>query len=157
MVLFLDLGTLENLIAISRKALLFRHPFPTGVTGRFADCALASPGDLAEIWLREIDARDGPVAGADNFHRGVSLSVYDAETRWLTRSHVWSVTQIWVPHGRERRWIHGDVAEGNVLANNGRLCAVIDLRCAGVGDPSCDLTIAWTFLDPAGRAVFEKQ
>jgi hypothetical protein len=68
--------------------LLSRHPFPTDVTGKSADCALASPGGLAEILvdLREIDARDGPVAGADNFHRGVSLSVYDAVTRLLTRS-----------------------------------------------------------------------
>ena len=39
--------------------------------------------DLAEflVALREIDARDGPAAGAHNFHRGGSLSVYDAETR----------------------------------------------------------------------------
>jgi aminoglycoside phosphotransferase (APT) family kinase protein len=51
-------------------------------------------------------------------------------------------------------WVHGDVAASNLLVKEGRLCAVIDFGCAGVGDPSCDLVIAWTFLDPANRKEF---
>jgi Phosphotransferase enzyme family len=51
-------------------------------------------------------------------------------------------------------WVHGDIAEGNLLVKDGQLCAVIDFGCAGIGDPSCDLVIAWTFLDPASRASF---
>jgi len=31
---------------------------------------------------------------------------------------------------------------------------VIDFGCAGIGDPSCDLVIAWTFLDPTNRSMF---
>jgi aminoglycoside phosphotransferase (APT) family kinase protein len=31
---------------------------------------------------------------------------------------------------------------------------VIDFGCAGVGDPSCDLVIACTFLDEASRKIF---
>ena len=42
-------------------------------------------------------------------------------------------------------WFHGDVAATNLLVKNGRLCAVIDFGSSGVGDPACDLTIAWTF------------
>jgi aminoglycoside phosphotransferase (APT) family kinase protein len=34
------------------------------------------------------------------------------------------------------------------------LCAVIDFGSCGVGDPACDLVIAWTFLTDAGRDVF---
>ena len=52
-------------------------------------------------------------------------------------------------HGRPV-WIHGDVAAGNLLVQAGRLAAVIDFGCSGVGDPACDLTIAWTLL--SGRA-----
>jgi aminoglycoside phosphotransferase (APT) family kinase protein len=51
-------------------------------------------------------------------------------------------------------WVHGDVAASNLLVTDGRLCAVIDFGCAGVGDPSCDLVIAWTFLDAASRKIF---
>ena len=37
---------------------------------------------------------------------------------------------------------------------DGRLCGVIDFGQCCVGDPACDLTIAWTLLDARGRAVF---
>jgi aminoglycoside phosphotransferase (APT) family kinase protein len=35
-----------------------------------------------------------------------------------------------------------------------RLHAVIDFGTAGVGDPSCDLVIAWTLLDSRSREEF---
>jgi aminoglycoside phosphotransferase (APT) family kinase protein len=58
--------------------------------------------------------------------------------------------------GRHRRAhpVHGDIAAGNLLVSEGRLCAVIDFGCLGVGDPSCDLVIAWTFLGAVGRKAF---
>ncbi len=34
------------------------------------------------------------------------------------------------------------------------LCAVIDFGQLAVGDPACDLAIAWTFFDAESRAVF---
>jgi aminoglycoside phosphotransferase (APT) family kinase protein len=51
-------------------------------------------------------------------------------------------------------WVHGDVAVGNLLVRDGRLSAVIDWGCAGVGDPACDLVIAWTFLSGESRDAF---
>ena len=52
-------------------------------------------------------------------------------------------------------WFHGDVAEGNLLVDgDGRLAAVIDFGTSGVGDPACDLVIAWTLFDGASRAAF---
>jgi aminoglycoside phosphotransferase (APT) family kinase protein len=51
-------------------------------------------------------------------------------------------------------WVHGDIAADNLLVSEGRLCAVIDFGCLGVGDPSCDLVVAWTFLDAVGRRAF---
>ena len=49
---------------------------------------------------------------------------------------------------------HGDIAATNLLVKAGLLNAVIDFGCAGTGDPSCDLVIAWTFLDQAAREIF---
>ncbi|MCI3134609.1 phosphotransferase [Phenylobacterium aquaticum] len=37
---------------------------------------------------------------------------------------------------------------------DGRLSAVIDFGSCGVGDPACDLVIAWTFLAGESRAAF---
>jgi aminoglycoside phosphotransferase (APT) family kinase protein len=127
--------------------------------GRFA-------ADLAHflVALRGIDARNGPVAGTHNFHRGGSLTVYDTETResvviLADEIDVAAVTEVWdtalaTSWQRLPVWIHGDVAASNLLVNEGRLCAAIDFGCVGVGDPSCDLVIAWTFLDHTNRADF---
>lgn len=50
-------------------------------------------------------------------------------------------------------WFHGDIAPGNLLGRDGRLSAVIDFGLAGVGDPACDLAIAWTWFDHEEREV----
>jgi aminoglycoside phosphotransferase (APT) family kinase protein len=122
--------------------------------------------DLARFLtaLRAIDARDGPAAGTHNFHRGGSLTVYDIETRQsidmladeidvATVTEVWDTALLTSWHGPPV-WVHGDVARTNLLVKDGWLSAVIDFGCCGVGDPSCDLVIAWTFLNPAGRKEF---
>ncbi|WP_407566134.1 aminoglycoside phosphotransferase family protein [Streptomyces sp. 184] len=51
-------------------------------------------------------------------------------------------------------WFHGDMHNGNLLARAGHLSAVLDFGGLGVGDPACDLVIAWTLLDPGPRAAF---
>ena len=39
----------------------------------------------------------------------------------------------------EQVWLHADLMPGNLLLDDGRLAAVIDFGCTGVGDPACDL------------------
>src|SRR5439155_14751042 len=51
-------------------------------------------------------------------------------------------------------WIHGDLTPGNLLVEQGRLSAVIDFGCLGVGDPACDLMVAWTLLSGETRDAF---
>ena len=51
-------------------------------------------------------------------------------------------------------WFHGDVATGNLLLRDGRLAAVIDFGTSGVGDPACDVVIAWTLLSGPSRDAF---
>lgn len=51
-------------------------------------------------------------------------------------------------------WIHGDLQSENLLAVDGRLSAVIDFGCLGVGDPACDVMAAWMFLSAETRDVF---
>ena len=51
-------------------------------------------------------------------------------------------------------WVHGDVTGSNLLIVDGRLHAVIDFGCVAVGDPACDLTIAWTLFAGNSRRTF---
>ncbi|MFE7625378.1 aminoglycoside phosphotransferase family protein [Streptomyces sp. NPDC057509] len=51
-------------------------------------------------------------------------------------------------------WVHGDFHTGNLLTVGGRLSAVIDFGGLGLGDPACDLTIAFTLMSARSRAAF---
>ncbi|MFT4215634.1 MAG: phosphotransferase [Micropruina sp.] len=51
-------------------------------------------------------------------------------------------------------WIHGDLHPGNILADHGRLVAIIDFGDVTDGDPAYDLAIAWLAFDTCGRAAF---
>jgi aminoglycoside phosphotransferase (APT) family kinase protein len=128
--------------------------------------------------LQRIDASDGPPAGQHNFFRGGSLTVYDTETRDAIAAlgdridtaidtaidiaiDIETVTAVWqvALASRWHRppvWVHGDVAAANLLVTRGRLGAVIDFGCSGVGDPACDLVIAWTLLSGSSRRAFRE-
>jgi aminoglycoside phosphotransferase (APT) family kinase protein len=54
-------------------------------------------------------------------------------------------------------WIHGDLQSGNLLAVQGRLSAVIDFGGLGVGDPACDLIVAWNLLSAEARDIFRAE
>jgi len=68
-------------------------------------------------------------------------------------SEIWE-TALNAPIAAKPVWYHGDVAAGNLLVNAGRLDAVIDFGGLGVGDPACDMTIAWSLLSPSARRRF---
>ncbi len=117
---------------------------------------------LAE--LQRIDPSGGPPPGPHNFLRGAAPAVYDSHTRdALAALHgkidTDAATETWEA-GLQATWhdppvwLHGDVSAGNLLVKEGRLSAVIDFGCSAVGDPACDLTIAWTFFSGESRDAF---
>jgi aminoglycoside phosphotransferase (APT) family kinase protein len=116
------------------------------------------------VSLQCIDITDGPIAGKHNFYRGGLLATYDAEVRRaLTvlndQIDVGVVMAMWEEALASSWqappvWVHGDVALGNLLVLDGRLSAVIDFGCLGVGDPACDLVIAWTLFRGKSRKAF---
>ncbi|GAA3990139.1 aminoglycoside phosphotransferase family protein [Allokutzneria multivorans] len=122
--------------------------------------------DLAEFLeaLQGIDSADGPRPGKHNWFRGATLRTYDALVRRaLTtldgRVDVELAREIWntaldAPWDGVDVWFHGDFAPGNLLLDGGDLAAVIDFGTCGVGDPSCDMAIAWTLLKAEGRQAF---
>jgi len=137
----------------------------TATAGRIPDLHRFAT-TLAEFLgaLYRIDPAGGPPPGPHNFFRGGPLTVYDGETRQAiaalegkidtdAASAVWEAALAAAWHGPPV-WFHGDVAAGNLLVKNGRLSAVIDFGTSGVGDPSCDLVIAWTLFGGESREAF---
>jgi aminoglycoside phosphotransferase (APT) family kinase protein len=51
-------------------------------------------------------------------------------------------------------WMHGDLHPANLLISKGELTGIIDFGLLGVGDPACDLMVAWTYLSADARQVF---
>ncbi|WP_326551416.1 aminoglycoside phosphotransferase family protein [Micromonospora sp. NBC_01813] len=125
--------------------------------------------DLAEFLaaLQGVETAGGPQPGVHNWFRGGTLRTYDmtvecALAELADRVDAELVREIWASALGARwdgvdRWFHGDIAAGNLLVADGQLVAVIDFGTCGVGDPACDLTIAWTLLTADGRQAFRER
>jgi aminoglycoside phosphotransferase (APT) family kinase protein len=153
------------------------YPFPWSVnpwlpgepasTERIPDAvpfALDLAGFVAA--LRSVDTEGGPQPGKHNWFRGATLRTYDAQARRALAAlaghldvdparEIWQ-TALAAPWDGVDVWFHGDLAPGNLLLDDGKLAAVIDFGTCGVGDPSCDLAIAWTLLTADGRQAFRE-
>ncbi len=125
--------------------------------------------DLAQFLkaLQKIDTTGGPLAIHHNL-RGTPLVCKDAEAREAiaalkTMFDAKAVTALWDEAlqaddwNQKPVWLHGDLLSGNILIHQGRLNAVIDFSGLSVGDPACDLMIAWNLLPAESREVFRKE
>ena len=151
------------------------YPWPWSVN-RWLDGSTATHGGITDLTafaveladfltaLRAVDTGGEPAAGRHSFWRGAGLHHYDEETRRAIaaldgRVDAAAATAEWEAalaaewHGPPV-WFHGDFANGNLLVRDGQLGGVIDFGTSGVGDPACDLVIAWTFLDARAQAAF---
>jgi aminoglycoside phosphotransferase (APT) family kinase protein len=107
----------------------------------------------------------GPAPGPHSFSRGGPVAIWDDQTR-QTLAKLGNVIDtraaldVWQAALTARReapaiWAHGDVTGTNLLVDDGRLAGVLDFGCCAVGDPACDLTIAWTFFKGESRDLFK--
>jgi aminoglycoside phosphotransferase (APT) family kinase protein len=125
--------------------------------------------DLAEFLsaLQSIDPAGGPLPGKHNWFRGGTLRTFDGLAQQALvaldghidvglAGEIWKNAQAAAWSG-EQRWFHGDVAQGNLLLKEGELAAVIDFGTCGIGDPACDLAVAWTLLSAEGRQAFRER
>ncbi|WP_030777956.1 aminoglycoside phosphotransferase family protein [Streptomyces sp. NRRL S-920] len=127
---------------------------------------LAEPGlfakDVAEflIALRGVDPAGAPAA-----YRCEPLAERDGSTREViaglrglvdagAAAAVWDAALRAPAWQGPAVWVHGDLQPGNVLVDRGRLSAVIDFACMGVGDPAVDLISAWYLMDAGAREAF---
>jgi aminoglycoside phosphotransferase (APT) family kinase protein len=131
---------------------------------------IADPGQAARdlayfiAALQRIDPTGGPPSGPHNFFRGVPLAMRDPLTRAAIADlsgmlDTGAVTAAWKAALQAPVWdgppvwIHGDLSPLNLLVQQGRLSAVIDFGGLSVGDPACDLIVAWNLFSAQTRAV----
>ncbi|MEU1269672.1 aminoglycoside phosphotransferase family protein [Streptomyces sp. NPDC005799] len=153
------------------------YPWPWSVyrwlPGRNPEAgALAEPGALAGNLAAFVKAMRGvTLPGAPRAHRGGPLAELDAETRAAVERlrripeegvDCDAVLAVWEDALRAPGWdgspvwLHADLMPGNLLVDAGRLTAVIDFGCMGMGDPACDLFPAWNLLPAGAREIFRE-
>lgn len=114
--------------------------------------------------LQQFDTTGAPGAANHNL-RGVPLATRDTAVRTAiaalhgmidtdAATKVWEAALQAPEWNREPVWFHGDLLPGNLLFEKGRLSAIIDFGGLGVGDPACDLMIAWGLFAGESREVF---
>jgi aminoglycoside phosphotransferase (APT) family kinase protein len=146
------------------------HSWIEGEPGTTAaiDLALLAV-DLVRV-LRTLQSLDpsGPPSVEAYCLRGVPLEMRDETTREaIAASHesidVAAVSVAWdaaldAPEWPGPPvWVHGDVAAGNMIFRERRLAGLIDWACMAIGDPACDLVIAWELLDQPARETFRAE
>jgi aminoglycoside phosphotransferase (APT) family kinase protein len=122
--------------------------------------AIRAARDLAAFVgsLQRVDPSGAPHG------RGVPLAERDEAFRyWLARFEGDpAVAEEWeralrAPawHGRPA-WHHGDLDVRNWLVRDGRISGVIDWGSMGVGDPACDVMVAWKLHSREARDAFRE-
>ena len=129
---------------------------PGRAANQLAGFVAAAPTNPPRRWA---------TTGGHNFFRGAPLAWRDRPTR-----HALDVLHGVVDVGAASAagdealaapawrgpdvWLHGDLQPANLLVARGELTSVIDFGCLGVGDPGCDVMVAWTALSAESRGVF---
>ena len=117
--------------------------------------------------LQAIDPSEGPQSSEDNYLRGGPLVKRDVETRTALENiadmfalrqtvPVWEAALRTSWDERSAVWLHCDLHLANLLMRDGELAAVIDFGLMAVGDPACDLMIAYTLFEGASRTRFRE-
>jgi aminoglycoside phosphotransferase (APT) family kinase protein len=115
-------------------------------------------------FIRALQAID-PAGGFVHEFRGLSLAAHDHSARasaavLQSNLDIGPLLEVWeaelaLPAWAGRPvWMHGDLHPANLLVEGRELSAVIDFGLLGVGDPACDLVVAWTYLSAESRDVF---
>lgn len=121
--------------------------------------------DLAEVVLalRDIgtggrtfsgEGRGGVLADHDAYvARGLASSAGLIDTEAL--AGLWARVRT-TPRHEPDTLTHGDLMPGNLLVEDGRLAAVLDVGGVGPADPALDLMPAWNLLGAGARSAFRE-
>ena len=167
--------TVPEILAIGRPA--GRYPFTWSVTRwlpgeNLTPDRIPDPGGTAHriaVFLKALQAIDTTYAppAAEVNSRGLPLIHRDADVRRAIRgldglydpdklTATWEQALKAADWDQPPVWIHGDMLPGNLLFTGGQLTGVIDFGGLAVGDPACDLMIAWGLFGRENREMFQR-
>jgi aminoglycoside phosphotransferase (APT) family kinase protein len=122
---------------------------------------------LKELYKIDISDANELLPGQHNWWRGDHISVYDvqARTQIIRLNNIINAEESFklmdramsAKWSRDPVWMHGDIAVGNILIQDGKVAGIIDFGGMGIGDPACDLGIAYTLLKGESRKIFQSQ
>jgi len=102
--------------------------------------------------FHSIETTGGPKAGKHNFYRGGAHSAYDHKMQIaipkIENSHDKGLGETLWRDALSSQWLSkpvGLMEIGNIIVSQGKLKAIIDFGQLAIGDPACDLVIAWNF------------
>ena len=135
------------------------HTWVPGETARVEDIdAVQAARDLGAFVaaLQRVDPAGAPPG------RGIPLRQRDVEMRgWFARfrgdpaaAKAWQRALDAPAWDGPPVWHHGDLDARNWLVRDGRIRAVIDWGSMGIGDPACDVMVAWKLHSPEARDAF---
>lgn len=160
----------DNVIYRLGTDLAVRHPLRAFGADQTEKEHMAPVADMSQAartlaqFIRDMQAID-PAGGPASKSRGGTLAdrdpVSQASAAALRDSlDVRPILEAWEAAVAEPAWtgtpvwMHGDLHPANLLVSDGELTGVIDFGLVGVGDPACDLMVAWTYLSAEARQVF---
>ncbi|MEJ8639525.1 aminoglycoside phosphotransferase family protein [Streptomyces sp. MS2.AVA.5] len=154
----------------------FGYPWPWAVShwldGEVATVEALADSTVAAVELAEFlaglqrfEAGAIPAEDVSEHLSGGSLADRDRSTRAaiaqadgafdaVAMTALWDAALSAPEWDRPPVWFHGDFHTGNLLMVDGSLSAVIDFGGLGIGDPACDLIIAFTLMSEGSRAAF---
>ncbi|MER5223544.1 aminoglycoside phosphotransferase family protein [Streptomyces flaveus] len=139
-----EVATVEAL-ADSYEAAVELAGFLTALQ-RFSPEEIPAEGAREDLTARPLVARDRATRAA--------IAEVDGAFDTAAMTELWDAAISAPAWDRPPVWFHGDFHTGNLLTAGGRLSAVIDFGELGIGDPACDLTIAFTLMSAGPRAAF---
>ena len=125
---------------------------------------LVDPGPQLAAFIRTLQAleasggpppggRGGPLADRDGAYRS-SLAALPADLDRDALAAGWESALRTPEWDGSPVWIHGDLDARNVLVEDGRLTGVVDWGSMAVGDPACEVMVAWKLVPADARDAF---
>jgi aminoglycoside phosphotransferase (APT) family kinase protein len=116
---------------------------------------------LAALWRIDTTGglrgdRGGPLRPRDEATRAGIAALGDAiDAEAVTTA--WEAALAAPEWDRPPVWVHGDLDARNLLVEQERITGLLDWGCACVGDPACDVKVAWAVLDAETRPIFRER